>query len=91
MKKSIKGIRIVGKRWFQRSYGNTYHTAEIIAPDGKKIKSGIRYGYEDAYLQTAADLLRKNGYDLPADSLESFKTVTTLEHGAEDVTRKKDL
>lgn len=33
--KNIKTLEVIGKRWFQRSYGNTYHTATIIV-NGEK-------------------------------------------------------
>lgn len=88
--KKINTLEVIGKRWFQKSYGNTYHTTTIIV-NGEEIKSGIKYGYENAYLQTAADLLRANGYELPSDSLEAFRMVCEYPHSVKDVKRKKDL
>lgn len=88
--KKINELEIFGKRWFQKSYGNTYHTVTVIV-NGEELKSGIKYGYENAYLQTAADLLRANGYEVPADNLEAFRMVCEYSHNVEDVKRKKDL
>lgn len=88
--KKINTLEVIGKRWFQKSYGNTYHTATVIV-NGEELKSGIKYGYENAYLQTAADLLRVNGYEVPADNIEAFWMVCEYPHDAEDVKRKKDL
>lgn len=54
--KKINTMKIEGKRWFQRSYGNTYHTVKVFV-DGEILKSEITYGYGSHYLQTAAELL----------------------------------
>lgn len=88
--KKINELEIFGKRWFQKSYGNTYHTTTVIV-NGEEFKSGIVYGYENAYLQTAVDLLRANGYEVPAGNLEAFRMVCEYPHDVQDVNRKKDL
>lgn len=33
----IKEISITGKRWFQRSYGNTYHSVSVAAVVSKEV------------------------------------------------------
>lgn len=54
-------IDIIAKRWFQRTYGNTYHSVEIWI-DGKYLdKIPFAYGYDYAYMQTAHELLAKHG------------------------------
>ena len=88
--KRIETLKIYGKRWFQKSYGNTYHTVTVIV-NGEEMKSGITYGYENHYLQTAADMLRNAGYDIPEDNGEAYAMMTKYDHDAEDVKRKKDL
>lgn len=88
--KKINELEIFGKRWFQNSYGNTYHTATIIV-NGEELKSEIKYGYGSAYLQTAADLLRVNGYEVPGDNNEAFYKMCEYPHDVKDVDRKKDL
>lgn len=88
--KKINELEIFGKRWFQKSYGNTYHTTTVIV-NGEEFKSSIKYGYGNAYLQTAADLLRVNGYEVPEDNGEAFHTMCGYSHSVEDVGRKKDL
>lgn len=88
--KKINELEIFGKRWFQKSYGNTYHTTTVIV-NGEEFKSSIKYGYGNAYLQTAADLLRVNGYEVPEDNGEAFHTLCKYPHSVEDVGRKKDL
>ncbi len=73
---TIKSMTITGKRWFQKSYGNTYHTAEIVLEkqDDTRLhlKSPILYGYGEQYLQTAFNLLVANGFYL-ADEFFTFK------------------
>lgn len=57
-----KSIQITGRRWFQRTYGNTYCTASIYV-DGVKVHTTPReYGYGDYYLQAASEWLDANGY-----------------------------
>lgn len=54
---NIRSLFIVGRRWFQRTYGNTYHAVEVTV-NGVTEYSGITYGYDDHYLQTAMELLQ---------------------------------
>lgn len=88
--KKIETLKIYGRRWFQKSYGNTYHTATVIV-NGEEMKSGITYGYGNHYLQTSADMLRNAGYDIPENNGEAYAMMTKYDHDAEDVKRKKDL
>lgn len=88
--KRIETLKIYGKRWFQKSYGNTYHTVTVIV-NGEEMKSGITYGYGNHYLQTAADMLKNAGYDIPDNTGEAYAMMTKYDHDAEDVKRKKDL
>jgi len=59
--KRFKMIIIDGRRWFQKTYGNTYHSVTVTV-DGQTFSSGIHYGYGDQYRQTALELLQKHGY-----------------------------
>jgi len=54
---------ITGRRWFQTTYGNTYHSVQIRDLEKNEIISYIpfRYGYGDQYRQTAYDELVKLG------------------------------
>jgi hypothetical protein len=88
--KKINTMKIKGKRWFQRSYGNTYHTVKVFV-NGEVLKSEITYGYGSHYLQTAAELLKENGYDIPEDNGKAYAYVAKFQHTVEDVKRKKDL
>lgn len=55
-------IHIDGRRWFQKTYGNTYHSVRIFK-DGQLIAHvPYEYGYGEQFLQTALDWLRANGH-----------------------------
>jgi len=96
----MKSLVIVGKRWFQKTYGNTYHTVRIIV-DGKCVQNvGRTYGYGTQYEQTAAAWLEENGYikltrygnggsEALWQCMERMKVSYHSE--AIDVERKKDL
>lgn len=97
----MKTLHIHGRRWFQRTYGNTYHTATIYVDGEFSHKTGITYGYGDQYLQTARQWLKDNGHlfgiqekkGTPGESLWRFceRTGVKFVYDVDDVTRKKDL
>lgn len=59
-----KLIVLIGRRWFDKKYGNTYHDVEIIIHnnEGQVIhhRTNYTYGYGDAYISTAAEYLVEN-------------------------------
>lgn len=93
----ISYIKIIVKRWFQKSCGNTYHSVDVLVASGTgteyKLESigyiPFRYGYGNHYLNTAAEILGISEQELKAliseYSTEKFVIVCT------DVNRKKDL
>ena len=92
-----KSIAIIGRRWFQRTYGNTYHTTEIIV-DGETVHVTPRqYGYGDAYTDTAFAWLISSGLIPQPPSREShFSWIRdqlgiAYSYRAIDVERQKDL
>ena len=93
--KEFKSLKVIGKRWFQKSYGNTYHSVSIIVDDVEVSYIPFRYGYESSYEQTAAKWLQDNGY-IPASfsgTLWSYFDEINIPFFsiAYDVSRKKDL
>ena len=88
--KEIKSLKIIGKRWFQKSYGNTYHTVKIIINDDIELTQGFTYGYEEAYLQTAKELLIKNGY-INKTNEPLWRLFPNCENFVIDVNTKKEL
>ena len=66
----IESIGLIGKKWFQRSFGNTYHTTQIVL-NGELIHyTDKTYGYGDQWEQTGKDWLYENKF-LP--DLETYK------------------
>lgn len=58
-------ITISAKRWFQKSYGNTYHSVnvnilDIDTGEEQNFYEPFKYGYEGHYKQTATDIINKN-------------------------------
>ena len=91
--KKIKTLVIRGRRWFQKSYGNTYHTVSIVV-NGHILKSSIKYGYGNQYLVTAIDLIRENGYDISENDFEALRMLKSFcknEYEVVDVKRKREL
>jgi hypothetical protein len=94
-------IEIAGRRWFNKTCGNTYHTATVEI-DGKPVfASGVEYGYGDHYTTTAFDWLEESGLipernTSPSGSREpiwvwSERNDITVHEYVLDVARKKDL
>lgn len=89
--KRIETLRIYGRRWFQKSYGNTYHTVRVVVNDEEFI-SDITYGYGDHYKETARQLLQSNGYEVPEPlAFNAYLHDNDFKATATDVKRKKDL
>ena len=57
----MQAIHIECRRWFQKSYGNTYNTVYIHRGD-ESIKLPMEYGYGDYFMQRAQEWLGKNGF-----------------------------
>ena len=93
----VSYIKIVAKRWFQKSAGNTQHSVNVLVASGEGTKYNLesigyiprRYGYGDHYLNTAAEILGISEQELRSlisrYGIEKFVIVCT------DVLRKKDL
>lgn len=102
---NIERFHIKGVRWFQRSYGNTYHVAYISALiDGVWVELGTtekEYGYGEQYLCTAGKWLIDNGIieDKPYSNLNngyqlnsySFREENNIDCNVVDVKRQKDM
>lgn len=95
----VTSIRLLGRRWFQKSYGNTYHTCEVWVNDELVHKCPFAYGYGSQYAQSAQDWLDKNGY-LPGMCSNNMNETLwrycvrkniTLTNQVIDVHHRKDL
>ena len=78
-------MHVEARRWFQRTYGNTYHTVRVWK-DGEVLTSGVTYGYGEHFWHTVGKML---GMDDPYDAMYLKREGTTV--SVIDVTRKRDL
>ena len=79
MLRSSHSVTISGRRWFQRTYGNTYNTARIRC-DGFAIQLPKGYGYGDYWSQRCREFLQGVGYK-----------GEIVHGGVSDVLRERDL
>lgn len=84
-------FHVIGRRWFQRSYGNTYHTVEIRRDGVTVWKSEKAYGYDRQFLQTAAEWFKKNGYPNVGGHSQSIREIVGATYSVFDVSRERDL
>lgn len=97
----VKSIYLLARRWFQRSYGNTYHTCEIWVNDRMVHKIGFTYGYGDQWEWNASKWLVDNGFIDRRDSevrlyyypISRYCRESGIEYSntVTDVNRKRDL
>lgn len=95
MKKFKKGdnVTVIGRRWFEKTNGNTYHSVQVYINGDFYKGVGFDYGYGNAYAQTAIALIRQE-YKVPEDVHAIWQL---KDHGVKvidsvtDVSRKKDL
>lgn len=96
----ITAFSIKGVRWFQKSYGNTYHKFYISAlVGGVWVDLGesihTEYGYGEQYLVSAGEWLIKHGYlDCTTGyclAKTSVREALNIEHCVDDVECKKDM
>ena len=100
-KKKMSSVTLIGKRWFNRRKGSTYHSCEIIV-DGREVhKIHYAYGYDDQWEWNAAAWLETNGYMSGREHFENSsgesmwrycerKSILYVRR-VDDVRRKKDL
>jgi len=88
--------KITAKKWFQKSYGNTYHSVlvEKVTGTGAGYKretigyNPFAYGYGDHYLNTAAGILEISEEELRNDIRQNRDKYAIF---CSDVNCKKDL
>lgn len=73
-------VFVIGRRWFDRVNGNTYHTAEVEVNGIYVGKSRMTYGYGDYYLETAKEILLQK-YDFPKGMNENSPLWQLREYG----------
>lgn len=89
-------FHISGRRWFQRTYGNTYHSVRILDEEGNRIALiPMEYGYGDQYLTTGLEWLEKQGLLVDTRSTLGrgwcLAQANQVTYDVVDVDRKKDM
>lgn len=93
----MQTLTIIGRRWFQKTYGNTYHSAIAVMDGVTVLNTGRHYGYGDQYLQTAFEQLEAKGLiQPPKEPREAIwqwaeRAGVALTYTATDVSRERDL
>lgn len=92
----MQSLVVIGRRWFDKVNGNTYHTAEILIDGLRLYKSERTYGYDQQYLHTARTWLETNGYATFDGHHEHLwrwaeRVGVTFSYSVTDVARKGDL
>ena len=89
--KCVQSLHIEGRRWFRKTYGNTYTSCRVWI-DGVPHYIGPTSGYGEYYLQMAAEYLAAHGY-LRGDSKGTWQAVEALKgtYSVIDVARERDL
>ena len=85
---------IVAKRWFQKSFGNTYHSCEVFHNSKSIGQVPYTYGYGEQYRQTAHQIMVDAGHydgDLSSFLVEEIRDYDKYLWLVSDVSRKKDL
>lgn len=99
-KAEVKAITILGRRWFDKVNGNTYHTSQIMVDGVTVHTTPFSYGYGDHYVQSASEWLNANGYvKLGQYPNGNYKPLwqycgdngINFEYSHVDLPRKKDL
>ena len=93
-----KSIDIIGKLWWRRGYGGTYHTAHIYV-DGQKVHVTPEMGGGgNQYLEAATQWLEDEGYipTRPSRREPGWAWIRDtlnipLNYYSEDVKRRRDL
>jgi hypothetical protein len=58
-KKKVRSITIIGRKWFNKSAGNTYCSSDILINGKHEQYQPIEYGYGSYYEQSAWSWLKK--------------------------------
>ncbi len=101
MKRKMSSLTLIGRRWWRRGPGTTYHSCEIIVNGTCVHKIELAYGPDQMYEDTAKNWLDANGYlpgihkkdGTPGEALWRYceRMDITYSRSATDVQRKKDL
>ena len=88
-------VHISARRWFNKTFGNTYHSVTVGLPGDVRLIAPYEYGYDRQYEQTALALLQQHFGDIRDSDVRLFPYLASKGYypviHCEDVPRKKDL
>lgn len=58
---TITRIEVIGREWFDKINGNSYCSARVYVNDELAVTVPFQYGYDNAYVQYAAEALHEAG------------------------------
>lgn len=90
----MQKLTVIGRRWFEKTNGNTYHSVEVYEGNKRLVRVPFAYGYGSQWQQTAFQELVKLGlYQDTPDDYRRFHFSDGDGHlfSVTDVARKKDL
>jgi hypothetical protein len=92
VKGEAMSVHIEGRRWFQKSCGNTYNTVRIWEGPNLVVTLPETYGYGDDCLYRACDWLQHHGYPaLTTGATLYLREVVEASYSVIDVSRERDL
>jgi hypothetical protein len=103
--KPITTVHIIGKRWFDKTYGNTYYKAYVTLYNGDeeihRFSIGKNYGYGSSYMYDSFTYMAEEGIIAGYAQNDNGSWPSPLEwckdnailliYNHVDVNRKKDL
>ena len=81
-------IIIDAKRWFDKINGNTYHSVRVFKDSKELGYIPFQYGYGESYLQTAHEILAKNGifdYERTKELVPVYKRINQRERSTTEI------
>ena len=96
-KSSIISIDIMGRRWFDKKYGNTYNSSRVkviiyhpymLNDKRTTLIVPFSYGYGDQYIVNAIDAINER---IEGKAVDYYEHRNLISYSVIDVRRKKDL
>jgi hypothetical protein len=87
---------LIGRKWFDKTYGNTYHTVNVYNGNVHLYHSPVQYGYGEQWLQTAFKILKSHNRFRQCKTYWEFclyirENPNKVFHYSHDVSTKKEL
>jgi hypothetical protein len=93
----VNKLELLGRKWFERTNGNTYFSAIALHNGSEVARIDFEYGYGDQWLYEITKAIQSQAIDARQDQ-QPWQYIDTLESqgiavftSCEDVKRKKDL